>query len=480
LISVVIPARNAEATLAETLDSVLRQSLGDWEAIIVNDGSTDGTAAIIDSYVARDSRFSVLAGPAQGVCAARNLGIKAARGRWLHFLDADDWNDPEFYRKLTEQAARTPGAVAAYAKFWRAMPDGVLAKIDRLLNDAENPFEDFARGCLVAMTSVLVDRELVLLLGSFDTSLRVCEDWDLWQRVARYGGRWAVVDEKLSYYRTQGPSLSGRVDWMNEDGRKVIERGFGVDERLGLLPLARPEGASPSHGSLEQALAFYSIWTLGLDCGAGGLGRVEPGMLAGYQDAAKEAYAISTILFEGLLVGLRTVPEQAAARWPEFGAKLTGAIAWLGEIWNAPAARAIQYHLEERLLYSEPYSEPRRFSLTQSLRVDIADPPETVLARGIDRLYVSFNEAGQERLVTMAALGDFTKPQWLQVRGINAHMTFRRWKNMAAATCAAPAVDAARIAAKRLATGENGASRRTGAAWKPRRRDATGHGKGGA
>jgi glycosyltransferase involved in cell wall biosynthesis len=222
LISVVTPARDAAATLAQTLDSLLAQSLGDWECIIVNDGSTDATAAIIDAYRARDSRFRTVLGAGQGVCAARNLGIAVARGKWLHFLDADDWNDPAFYQKLVQAAAAMPDAVAVYSEFLRAMPGGVMAEISRLPADPENPFEDFARGCLVAMGAVLVNRDLVLRLGGFDSSLRVCEDWDLWQRVARFGGSWAVVKEKLAFYRTEGPSLSARVDWMNEDGRKVI------------------------------------------------------------------------------------------------------------------------------------------------------------------------------------------------------------------------------------------------------------------
>jgi len=429
LISVVTPARNAEATLAQTLDSLLAQSLGDWECIIVNDGSTDATAAIIEAYRARDSRFRAVLGAGQGVCAARNLGIAAARGKWLHFLDADDWNDPAFYRKLVQAAAAMPDAVAVYSEFLRAMPGGVMAEIARLPANPENPFEDFARGCLVAMGAVLVDRELVLRLGAFDTSLRVCEDWDLWQRVARLGGSWAVVKEKLAFYRTAGPSLSARVDWMNEDGRKVIERGFGVDQRLAGLPLAHAGGASPALGSRAQALAYYSLWTLGMDCGAGGAGRVDPGMLTGYGDAATQAYAISTILFEGLLVGLRALPAQVAARWPEFGDRLTGAIAWLGQVWDdAGAARAIQYHLEERLLYSETFTAGRRFCLTQSVQVDLADPPETILLPGVDRLYANFVEEGRDRRVTLAALGNFTRAQWPLVRGVDRHMTFRRWR----------------------------------------------------
>src|SRR5437660_8279844 len=95
-LSVVIPAHNAAETLAETLDSLLAQTRGDWTAIVVDDGSTDGTRALAESYVARDQRFRLLSDgrPNEGASAARNRGIGAATSRWLAFLDADDWLEP--------------------------------------------------------------------------------------------------------------------------------------------------------------------------------------------------------------------------------------------------------------------------------------------------------------------------------------------------------------------------------------------------
>ena len=89
-VSVVIPAYNAQATLAQTLASVLAQTLDAWEAIVVDDGSTDGTAAIVAAFAARDPRVRCITGAHRGVSAARNLGIAAARGSLVAFLDADD------------------------------------------------------------------------------------------------------------------------------------------------------------------------------------------------------------------------------------------------------------------------------------------------------------------------------------------------------------------------------------------------------
>ncbi|TIR98290.1 MAG: glycosyltransferase family 2 protein, partial [Mesorhizobium sp.] len=93
LVSIVVPAHNAEATLARALDCLLDQDIADWEAIIVDDASTDRTPAIIAGYVEHDARFRTLSSCAYSAAGARNSGISVARGQWLMFLDADDWVD---------------------------------------------------------------------------------------------------------------------------------------------------------------------------------------------------------------------------------------------------------------------------------------------------------------------------------------------------------------------------------------------------
>jgi glycosyltransferase involved in cell wall biosynthesis len=179
LISVVIPARNASATLARTLDSLIEQSETGWEAFIIDDGSADGTAAIISDYVARDSRFSAITGEGKGAAQARNLGVFAARGNFLHFLDADDWTDPAFFQKLLAALRANPDAVAAFCGYRRVMPGGVITEPCRMPEMPEDPFDDFARGCLVAIHAVLVERESIVRVGGFDPALTHYEDWDL-------------------------------------------------------------------------------------------------------------------------------------------------------------------------------------------------------------------------------------------------------------------------------------------------------------
>lgn len=90
MISVIIPAYNAQAYLRECLESVLAQSFSDWEAIVIDDGSTDSTARIAQTLSDRDRRIRVVSTPNRGVSAARNAALDMARGEWVTFLDSDD------------------------------------------------------------------------------------------------------------------------------------------------------------------------------------------------------------------------------------------------------------------------------------------------------------------------------------------------------------------------------------------------------
>lgn len=108
-VSLILPAHNAEATLRETLDTLLAQTLTDWELICVENGSSDATAALAEEYAAKDARVRVLHFGAIGAGAARNEGIAAARGRYLCFCDADDL----FYPTMLEKLFRTAEAQEA-------------------------------------------------------------------------------------------------------------------------------------------------------------------------------------------------------------------------------------------------------------------------------------------------------------------------------------------------------------------------------
>ena len=104
VVSVIIPVYKAEKYLRRCLDSLIAQTFTDWTAICIDDGSPDRSPAILDEYAARDARIRVIHKANAGVSSARNEGIKNADGEFIHFMDADDWIDPEYYNAMVTVA----------------------------------------------------------------------------------------------------------------------------------------------------------------------------------------------------------------------------------------------------------------------------------------------------------------------------------------------------------------------------------------
>lgn len=104
LVSVIVPCYNIEDCLERCVDSIRQQTLRELEILLVDDGSTDGTGRLCDSFAAMDSRIRVFHKENGGSSSARNLGIDSARGQWLGFVDSDDWIEPEMYERLLETA----------------------------------------------------------------------------------------------------------------------------------------------------------------------------------------------------------------------------------------------------------------------------------------------------------------------------------------------------------------------------------------
>ena len=106
-ISIIIPVYNAERYLSQCIDSVIAQTFEDWEAILVNDGSKDGSLAICQEYASKDDRIKVIDKPNGGVSSARNKGLEMAQGDWITFMDSDDWLDEDAFQTYYEAAQRT-------------------------------------------------------------------------------------------------------------------------------------------------------------------------------------------------------------------------------------------------------------------------------------------------------------------------------------------------------------------------------------
>ena len=124
-ISVIVAAYNAEKYIRRCLDSILAQTMPDFEVIVVNDGSTDGTPAILEEYASQDSRIKVLHKENGGVASARQAGMDAARGEYSIHIDSDDWIDPEMLGEMIE-SAETNHADMVFCDFYYIHPGNIV------------------------------------------------------------------------------------------------------------------------------------------------------------------------------------------------------------------------------------------------------------------------------------------------------------------------------------------------------------------
>jgi glycosyltransferase involved in cell wall biosynthesis len=199
-VSVVIPTRNRAPLLRRALESVFAQGFADYEVLVVDDASTDDTAALLAAWP--EPRLRVLRqSSAGGGPRARNRGIDASRGEFVAFLDDDDEWLP---RKLELQVARFDAAGPSLALV-HCGTDLIAARSGRLVHrfdvqDRPMPYSDFLRELPFTTSNAMVRRSSLLAIGGFDESLAGAQDRDLWIRLARIGEVGAVPQVLLRRY----------------------------------------------------------------------------------------------------------------------------------------------------------------------------------------------------------------------------------------------------------------------------------------
>lgn len=180
--TVIIPCYNAELFLAQAIESVLRQTRPVDEIIVVDDCSTDGSREVVTRYPVR-----LLSTPANsGHAMARNIGIEAARGELLVWLDADDYFDPNHVEVVVELLERFPEAAVAFSAVRvQGGRGGIVGANSPCEGTPRNVFWESLRNTVVPAMSAVTRRAALREVGGFDGSIRVAPDFDLWLRLSR-------------------------------------------------------------------------------------------------------------------------------------------------------------------------------------------------------------------------------------------------------------------------------------------------------
>ena len=247
-VTVLLPVRDGARWLGEALQSVLAQTFGDWELVVVDDGSTDDTPRILAEFAQRDSRIRVIRQEPLGLVVALNRGLAEARGALLARLDADDVARPQRLEQQVSHFSRHPeaGLLGSWAERIddAGRPKGLLkpetepARLGRTLMRA-NPF---------VHSSVMFRTELARRLGGYRPAFRAAEDYDLWLRLAE-NATIANLPEVLIQYRWHGDNVTNRdairlAFSVRLAQRAARARQTGVDPAEGLVDA--PDWRSPA------------------------------------------------------------------------------------------------------------------------------------------------------------------------------------------------------------------------------------------
>ncbi|MBB3595805.1 peptidoglycan/xylan/chitin deacetylase (PgdA/CDA1 family)/GT2 family glycosyltransferase/ubiquinone/menaquinone biosynthesis C-methylase UbiE [Rhizobium sp. BK529] len=401
-ISFLIPAYNAAETVADCLGSLQKQSVSNWQAVVVDDGSKDDTWNALEGFAKADSRILIHRQANAGAAAARNAAAGFATAPFLCMLDADDWLDPTFIECMLPIAADGPQPVIACCSYRRVTPDGRMLEIETPPNLAgDRAKREFSSFCALAIHTVVFPKDLLVRLGGMDTELQTCEDWDLWLRMAFAGAEFKQVDQCLAFYRMKAGSLSGDPFKMVRDAIRVTTRAqaLGVEEK----PSADDEDArwtAPALGQLRML-----AWTASANLCTGADLAALAELLPEFPNASGYESFLGAVILHGLQTGLATANAadliDLSERWkPAFLD-----IVQLLEQYSLPGTGR---RLEEFVVWSiSAADKSRSYSVgrLQVVAVDTGNLISVAKANGVDTLLLHVFSEGKH-------VGSYVGPLW--------------------------------------------------------------------
>lgn len=291
-VAVIVPAYGVAHLLGEALDSLLAQTMPDWECAVIDDGAPDDVAGAVAPYLA-DPRIRFLATDNGGVATARNRGAAATSAPYLTLLDADDLLRPEYL-------ARTVAALDADAEARIATCNArIFGSVEqpRLCVDAKQGTGDGVTGSLadvldrgfnvyIGSTFRRADFEAV---GGFDAAMTHCEDFDFWVRLLLRGGHVRYIDEVLGEYRVRPGSMSG-------DATKMIRGNLMVYEKV-LAALGEGPEAGIAHRMIAENHATLALEEALHQVADGDTRRGLPALRAAWRGRAGPLWSLAFLLW---------------------------------------------------------------------------------------------------------------------------------------------------------------------------------------
>lgn len=272
LVSIIIPSFNYGHVLPQTLANLEKQTYRNWEALIIDDGSTDETAAVAAKFTATDSRFRYCYQQNQGLSAARNTGLRLAQGHYLQFLDADDLLSPEKLALQVEFMLANPENDICYTRCYyfrdgdpgRLFPDLEMQGkewMPRTSGQGNVITEALLLRNIMPVNAALLRKRVMEKAGTFRTEMKSLEDWDYWLRCALEGCTFYYLDHPRAYamVRVHGGSMTQNVFKMRFYElrmRKDIEKRIAADKHLTQLNRRKQKGLCKD---------LFRNWSLGTD-----------------------------------------------------------------------------------------------------------------------------------------------------------------------------------------------------------------------
>ncbi len=249
-ISIIIPCFNQAQYLDEAISSLILQTFSNWEAIIVNDGSTDNTIEIAESWCRKDVRVKYFSGPNKGLSSARNIGIELTSGEYISLLDSDDKYHLNHLESLLSVFNRGSDIVfTGYTYF----DDTNNVHHSVQMDDSTN-FEEILHGNIVPPVAVAFRRSILKISGAFDTSLKSAEDWDLWIRCYKIGCCLGISEDSSAFYRISPNSMSRQFLTMYEALKNVSLQAYAIDSRISIKHLLNKSLVHQNFESIKKNL----------------------------------------------------------------------------------------------------------------------------------------------------------------------------------------------------------------------------------